>query len=269
MKLTSEQQKTLKQAKEIQNVLIKDFKKINEDFAKNGIKWYAHGATLLGAWRNNKFVPWDDDIDMFMTMHHFKNNFKKIRKIVNSHGYELYSAHEKWHRNREIYVKLFKSETVMIDGFEYRPFIDIFLAQKWTNHKDFKKLYNLKYYYSTMYSRNPFMPRVFGNWVKKKYFKKFDYSKSDNVMFIDWKAKIDFSLDVSDSVQLNFENTTINAPKNYRAWLSVFYKNTEEKVPAVPEKLRHIYKNKIFVEKIKKKTVFVDNFEDFLWGKEK
>ncbi len=269
MELTNEQEKTLKQAKEIQNVLIKDFKKINDDFVKNNIKWYAHGATLLGAWRDNKFVPWDDDIDMFMTMYHFRKNFKAIRKIVNSHGYELYSAHEKWHPYKDPYIKLFKSDTVIIDGFEYRPFIDIFLVQKWTNHNDFLKLYHLKNHYSNMYSRNPFVPYKFGYWVKKKYFNRLDYSKSDSVMFIDWKAKFDFSLDISETVKLNFENTTINAPKNYREWLSVWYNNTEEKVPEVPKKLRHIHKNRIFVKRIKKKTVFVDDFKDFLWGKEK
>ncbi len=51
-----------------------DFDKICRD---EKIQYSLHGGTLLGAVRNGKFIPWDDDIDISMT----RKNFIHLARI--------------------------------------------------------------------------------------------------------------------------------------------------------------------------------------------
>ena len=43
---------------------------------KYDITYYAAGGTTIGAVRHHGFIPWDDDIDIYMT----RNEFKRFRE---------------------------------------------------------------------------------------------------------------------------------------------------------------------------------------------
>lgn len=51
----------------IHQILLQAVLKFDEVCRTNGISYALHGGTLLGAERNNKFIPWDDDFNVSMT----------------------------------------------------------------------------------------------------------------------------------------------------------------------------------------------------------
>lgn len=52
---------------------------------ENDIEYCLMGGSALGAKRHNGFIPWDDDLDVFMT----PKNYEKFRKVFNENDWEF------------------------------------------------------------------------------------------------------------------------------------------------------------------------------------
>ncbi|MCH5246648.1 MAG: LicD family protein [Muribaculaceae bacterium] len=59
-------------------------KELDKLCKKHGIEYWIDGGTLLGAVRHGGFIPWDDDIDVGMTVDNY-NKFKAIVKELPGH----------------------------------------------------------------------------------------------------------------------------------------------------------------------------------------
>jgi len=65
--------------KELQKRLLQMMISFDELCKKNQISYWLDGGTLLGAIRHKGFIPWDDDIDICMTVEDFEK-FKKVNQ---------------------------------------------------------------------------------------------------------------------------------------------------------------------------------------------
>lgn len=72
-----------KSVRDVQDKILEVMKFIDAVCRKNGIVYYIMGGTALGAIRHGGFIPWDDDLDIFMTPQEYKKFKMAMEKEAN------------------------------------------------------------------------------------------------------------------------------------------------------------------------------------------
>ena len=148
--------------KDLQNCILNIAKYIHDFCEENNIQYCIMGGTALGAVRHGGFIPWDDDIDLFMTA----SEYAKFRKCFKEKGdHERFYLQEKGSAGEITYsAKLRMNGTTFIEDMtkdwdiHQGIFVDImilrnypknFFSQKWfilwENYLYLKSAANLNY----------------------------------------------------------------------------------------------------------------------------
>ena len=82
--------------REVQEKILEIMKYIDKVCRANGITYYIMGGTALGAVRHGGFIPWDDDLDIFMT----PVEYEKFKSIMISQKQDKFVLQE-WKTTRD------------------------------------------------------------------------------------------------------------------------------------------------------------------------
>ena len=74
---------------QLQNCILNVAKYLNDFCEKHGVEYFLMGGSALGAIRHNGFIPWDDDLDVFMRPDEYEKFRKKFQQVGDKEKFYL------------------------------------------------------------------------------------------------------------------------------------------------------------------------------------
>ncbi len=142
--------------KQVQTKILDTMKYIDKLCRENGILYYIMGGTALGAIRHGGFIPWDDDLDIFMTPSEYEK-FKTVFERTNHPSFVL----QEWKTTPKHleYAKVRMNGTTFIEeNFRDRPdmhhgiYVDIMILHKVPKNPAIQRLVYLESKFVTLYA---------------------------------------------------------------------------------------------------------------------
>lgn len=129
----------------IQSLLIKMMCDIEDVCKENNISWSLSGGSVLGAVRHKGFIPWDEDIDIFMMREEFQKfcnalpNWFKEKYELKIPGDKGYISHYP-----RIFLKGTSLRTIQSTGSAQGLYIDIFILENTYNNKLLRLIHGIQ-----------------------------------------------------------------------------------------------------------------------------
>lgn len=236
--------------KQVQQKILDVMKYIDKLCHDNGIVYYIMGGTALGAVRHGGFIPWDDDLDIFMT----PSEYEKFKKVFEAEDSSLFVLQE-WRITPDYleYAKVRMNGTTFIEeAFKDRKdlhqgiYVDIMILHKVPESKFIQKLVYYESKFVTLYalSQRNWKPKSTSqklvlNSLKlmpcklmaKCFYRriyKYDDMKT-NFKYCYWITPAKFrsglfdSSFFSDPVDIPFEDTVLQGSKKIKEYLEYRY----------------------------------------------
>ena len=156
--------------KDVQGKILDVMKFIDKVCRDNGIEYYIMGGTALGAVRHGGFIPWDDDLDIFMT----PSEYRKFKAAFEKENNEQFVLQE-WRTTPQLeYAKVRMNGTTFIEeAFLNRKdlhqgiYVDIMMLHKVPDNGFIQKVVYLESKFVTLYglSQRSWKPKTKGQGV--------------------------------------------------------------------------------------------------------
>lgn len=145
----------IRSVRQVQDKILETMKYIDKLCREHGIVYYIMGGTALGAVRHGGFIPWDDDLDIFMTPDQYEK-FKTVFEDQKSRQFVL----QEWRTTPKYleYAKVRMNGTTFIEeAFKDRKdlhqgiYVDIMILHKVPEGKFIQKLVYYESKFVTLY----------------------------------------------------------------------------------------------------------------------
>lgn len=236
--------------REVQMKILEIIKYIDKVCRENNIVYYIMGGTALGAIRHGGFIPWDDDLDIFMT----PNEYTKFKVAFSKQNQDKFFLQE-WKTTEKYleYAKVRMNGTTFIEeNFKDRKdihqgiYVDIMILHKVSTNKILQKIVYFESKFVTLYGilqRNwkpknkvqqlvvelmKFLPCKF--LIRLFYGRIYKYDDlQENYMYSYWITPAKFNSGLfprsffENPIDIQFEDTKLMGSLNIKEYLSKRY----------------------------------------------
>lgn len=237
---------------EVKKIQVEIVKEVDKICSENGLRYFLAFGSLLGAIRHKGFIPWDDDIDIWMPIDDYEQ-FKTILECKSKRYIILNPMNEKCHRigfpkivdsytyieeeglptykNNGVFCDIFPLVGVGNDEKEGIHILEEIKKNNWRirglRHLSLKKD-GIKGLIIKLLGEKFFYKRIL------KLSHKFDYEKSKYINGL-YNADVGMFLykksDFEGETYVEFEGVLLRAPKGYHNILKTTYGNYMELPP--------------------------------------
>ena len=234
----------------VQDKIFETMKFIDKLCRENGIVYYIMGGTALGAVRHGGFIPWDDDLDIFMTPDQYKK-FKTVFENSNSKQFIL----QEWRTDKKYleYAKIRMNGTTFIEeNFKERKdmhhgiYVDIMILHKVPENKFIQKIVYYESKFVTLYGLSQrnwkpksksqevvlkslrFMPCKLMVRIAYSHIYRYD-NRKDNYKYCYWITPAKFRNGLFDKtffekpIDITFEDTNLLGSEKIKEYLEYRY----------------------------------------------
>ncbi len=258
-----------KNIKKLQKKELEIMKYFNNFCEENNIKYYLAYGTLIGAVRHHGFIPWDDDVDVFVSGEDFLKLKEVFNKKVHNNKY-FYQTLQTENNYYLLWDKVRLNDTIFVEeGWENNDinngiFIDIFPLLEYPDTEKEEKKFIRKYKFirllveaninnnKSRYNNYGFVGKILSKFIKilpqvirnKIVIKNIKYlclykSNSKYYYSLDEGLKIKFLKKPFENIKtVKFEDTNFNVPSDYHTNLIELY-GDYMKLPPEEERIGH------------------------------